>query len=72
MFVLKKQIGFPDYPKMNNTLHLISQSIFRFRFDNPAGDCISNSNGKQSSYNPCRKCNNIVVNNEIQIKRYVF
>ena len=51
-------------------LHLASVFIL-FLFDNPAGDTITNSSGKQGTNIPCRNCDNFFVNNRIQIKRYV-
>lgn len=40
----------------NNTLHVIRPAILGFRFDNPAGDTVTNSSGKQGSNSPCRHC----------------
>lgn len=69
MFVIKNKLGFHSIQK--NMLHLASVFII-FRFDNPAGDTITNSSGKQGTNIPCRNCDNFFVNNRIQIKRYVF
>ena len=39
-----------------DTIHYVFPSVLAFRFDNPAGDLLANSNGKQASNMPCRDC----------------
>ena len=57
--ILKDFEDSTDHPFIflkNKTICIMKSSVLCFRMDNVATDCVSNSNGKQSSYYPCRVC----------------
>ena len=59
--ILKDFEDATDHPFIflkNKTICIMKSSVLCFRMDNVATDCVSNSNGKQSSYYPCRVCSN--------------